>query len=129
MGEVPLLPVIYALNIAVAGFVGTASLFFPEFSARQVFQGTVPNTLTLRLVGCLWLSIAALSVLGLHHPLRFSPVLLAQFIYEATWLGVVALPGLQRERGQRPPLGITVFFAIWVAWLAVCMPYAYLFGQ
>jgi len=120
------LRIIYALNILVAGFVGLSSLFFPRHSSVHVFQNTITPNWAQRIVGCFWTAIATVSVLGLRHPLRFSPVLLIQLLYKGTWLLVIALPMIAEGRLHELPTGMTVFFAVWVIALLLVLPYDYL---
>jgi hypothetical protein len=72
------LKIIYILNIIVAGWVGTTSLFFPKIATSMVFTNAYNESPVFRLAGALWLSIALLSALGLWKPITFSPVLLIQ---------------------------------------------------
>ena len=80
---------VYIGNIIVAGWIGITSLFFPKLSSATIFQNSYQTTDIIRLVGCLWLAIAILSVLGLWRPLTFSPVLLLQLIYKGDRKSVV----------------------------------------
>ncbi|WP_373531836.1 hypothetical protein [Vampirovibrio sp.] len=122
-----ILKVIYVLNIVVAGFVGVTALFFPRFSSDRVFQGTIAPNWSQRIVGCLWLGIALLSVLGWFKPLVYSPVLLLQLLYKGSWLMFIALPMSFNGKLQDLPTGMTFFFLIWVIGLLLFLPYAYLF--
>lgn len=56
---------IYIANIIVAGYIGIVSLFFPKLSSATIFQNSYQATDLIRLIGCLWLAIAVLSVCGL----------------------------------------------------------------
>ncbi len=114
--------IIYLANIVVAGYIGIASLFFPRMSATTVFQNAYTTTELIRLIGCLWLAIALISVLGLWRPLAFSPVLLLQLIYKGTWLLVVALPAIKNN--QVYPSGMAGFFLVWVLVLPFVIPWA-----
>lgn len=113
---------VYIANGIVAGYIGLLSLFFPKLSSTSIFQNSYPSTDLIRLVGCLWLAIALLSVCGLFRPLAFSPILLLQLIYKATWLLVVALPSLQNNASF--PSGMAVFFLVWVLVLPFVIPWA-----
>lgn len=123
----PVLKIIYCLNVIVAGFVGVTALFFPVFSSEIVFQGTIPTNWAQRIVGCFWLAIALLSILGLSQPLLYSPVLLIQLLYKGFWLLFVALPRLLTGNWTALPTGMTLFFLIWVLGLLGFLPYHYLF--
>jgi hypothetical protein len=117
--------IVYAANILVTGWIGITSIFNPKLAAISVFSGAYPSSEVMRLVGCLWLSIAFLSVGGLYKPIEFSPVLLVQLIYKSTWLFVVALPAIQKQ--QPYPVYMAVFFLIWVLFLPFVIPWKYFF--
>lgn len=116
------LKLVYAANIIVAGYIGITSLFFPKLSAATVFQNAYSGTDIIRLVGCLWLAIAVLSLFGLWRPLVFSPVLLLQLIYKGSWLLVVAIPAIKNN--QSYPSGMAAFFLVWVLILPFVIPWA-----
>lgn len=117
--------IIYAANILVAGWISLVSIFSPKRAATTIFSGVYPNSELVKLIGCLWLAIAVISLLGLFRPYAFAPILLLQFIYKGTWLWVVALPAI---REQRPyPSGMAAFFLIWCILLPWVIPFAHLF--
>lgn len=115
------LKIIYIANIIVAGWISTTSLISPQKSALTVFQNAYQPTEVIRLVGCLWLAITVLSILGLWRPISFSPILLVQLIYKGTWLIVVALPAIRNN--QPYPTGMALFFLIWVLVLPFVIPW------
>lgn len=112
---------VYIANVIVAGYIGITSLFFPKLSSATIFQNSYPTTDIIRLVGCLWLAIAVLSLLGLWRPITFSPVLLLQLIYKASWLLIVAIPAIKHN--QTYPSGMAIFFLIWVLVLPFVIPW------
>ncbi|MCC7318243.1 MAG: hypothetical protein IT219_06885 [Bacteroidales bacterium] len=112
---------VYLANIVVAGWIGTTSLFFPKTATSAIFQNAYPTTDLMKLVGCLWLAIAILSVLGLWKPMTFSPVLLLQLIYKGAWLLVVAYPAIKNN--QPYPTGMAMFFIVWVLVLPFVIPW------
>lgn len=114
--------VIYIANCIVAGWIGITATFFPKTAAVTVFQNTYVTTEVMRLVGCLWLAIVVLSLLGLYRPLAFSPVLVLQLIYKGTWLLVVALPAIKAQ--QAYPMGMAGFFLVWVLVLPFVIPWS-----
>ena len=116
------LKIVYIANIIVAGWISITSVFSPDKSATTVFQNAYQPTEVIRLVGCLWLAIAILSVLGLWRPVSFSPILLVQLIYKGTWLLVVALPAIKNN--QAYPSGMALFFLIWVLVLPFVIPWS-----
>jgi hypothetical protein len=113
---------VYIANIIVAGYIGITSLFFPKLSSTTIFQNAYSVTDIVRLVGCLWLAIAVLSVFGLWRPLTFSPVLLLQLIYKGSWLLVVAIPAMKNN--QTYPSGMALFFLVWVLILPFVIPWS-----
>jgi uncharacterized membrane protein len=118
-----ILKLVYIANIFVAGYIGIVSLFFPKLSAETIFQNAYQTTEIIKLIGCLWLAIAILSVFGLWLPVQFSPVLLLQLIYKGSWLLVVAIPAIKNDIPY--PSGMAVFFLIWVLILPFVIPWSY----
>ena len=115
------LKVVYLLNVLVAGSIAYSSIREPARAAVTVLQGAYPATEVIRLVGCLWLGIAVLSVLGLFRPVTFAPVLLLQLVYKGTWLLVIALPAVRA--GVAYPRGMAGFFVVWVLVLPFVIPW------
>ncbi len=116
------LKIIYTANIIVAGWISISSIFFPRVSASTIFSNAYQPTEVIRLVGCLWLGITVLSILGLWKPITFSPVLLLQLIYKGTWLLVVALPAIRNDESF--PTGMAIFFVVWVLVLPFLIPWS-----
>ncbi|MEL6559054.1 MAG: hypothetical protein AAFQ94_12775 [Bacteroidota bacterium] len=115
------LRIIYVLNIIVAGQIALSAIANPKNAALTTFGNAYQPTEVIRLVGCLWLAIAVLSLLGLWKPLLFSPVLLLQLIYKGTWLLVVALPCFRNEMPF--PKTMAIFFVVWVVILPFLIPW------
>lgn len=119
------LKLIYILNIIVAGSIAYSSIFNPKSATMSIFEGAYPQTEMVRLVGCLWLSIAIISFLGLFKPTTFAPILLLQFIYKGTWLLIVALPAIKNNIAY--PKTMALFFLAWVVALPFIIPWKYWF--
>lgn len=115
------LKIVYIANIIVAGWISLTSMISSKKAAETVFQNAYQPTEVIRLVGCLWLAIAILSILGLWRPISFSPILLVQLIYKGTWLLVVALPAIKNNEPY--PTGMALFFLIWVLVLPFVIPW------
>ncbi|GAA3521483.1 hypothetical protein GCM10022393_39850 [Aquimarina addita] len=115
------LRIIYILNIIVAGQIAISALSNPKKSALTTFGNAYQPTEIIKLVGCLWLAIAVLSVLGLWKPVTFSPVLLLQLIYKGTWLFIVALPAFRND--MPIPKIMALFFIIWILVLPFLIPW------
>lgn len=115
------LKTIYILNIIVAGQIAISALVNPKNAAATTFGNAYEPSEIIRLVGCFWLSITILSLLGLWKPITFSPVLLIQLIYKGTWLLVVALPAF---RNNIPfPKIMAIFFIVWIIVLPFIIPW------
>jgi hypothetical protein len=121
------LKIIYVANIIVAGWISVTSLFAPKLSAATIFAGAYQPTEVIRLVGCLWLGITVLSLLGLWRPLIFSPVLLLQLVYKGTWLLLIVIPAIKNN--QPHPTGMAAFFLVWCLVLPFVIPWAYWMKQ
>jgi hypothetical protein len=115
------LKIVYIANIIVAGWISITSMTSPPKAAETVFQKAYQPTAVMKLVGCLWLAIAVLSILGLWRPISFSPILLVQLIYKGTWLLIVAFPAFKNN--QPYPTGMALFFLIWVLVLPFVIPW------
>lgn len=116
-----LLRLVYVANILVAGSIAYTSLTNPTRAAATIFEHAYPATEVIRLVGCLWLAIAILSVGGLFRPVAFSPVLLLQMIYKGTFLLVVSWPAIRAAAAY--PRGMSGFFLVWVLVLPFVIPW------
>ena len=115
------LRIIYILNIIVAGQIAISAISNPKTAAMTTFGNAYQPTEVMKLVGCLWLGIAILSILGLFKPITFSPVLLIQLIYKGTWLLVVALPAIRNN--DLYPKTMAIFFLVWVIILPFLIPW------
>ena len=118
---------VYAVNILVAGTVGTLSLFAPDVASRVVWEGTARPSNAMQMTGALWSAIAILSVAGLFAPQDFAVVLLLQLIYKASWLIVVALPAVSSGARDSIPQSMATFFVAWVVILPFVIPWQTLF--
>ena len=115
------LRIIYVLNILVAGQIAISAISSPKNAAMTTFGNAYESTEVMKLVGCLWLGIAVLSVLGLFKPITFSPVLLLQLIYKGSWLLLVALPAIKTASPY--PKTMAGFFLVWVIVLPFLIPW------
>jgi len=117
--------VVFAANVVVAGLVGVLSLWWPEVAARTVFQSTAGASPAMTIAGAFWTSIALLSLAGCFFPAQLSAVLLVQLFYKGLWLAAVAVPALVRGEAGSLPMGIAVFFAVWVVVIPLAYPWRY----
>ena len=118
--------VVFAANVVVAGVAGGALLFGTRQFAAGALQDAAEITPAVRIIGAFWLAIAVASALGCWRPLTMSPIFLIQLLYKGSWLLIVAAPALLRGRPETLPLGIAVFFLIWVLVLPFVIPWRWL---
>ncbi len=59
------LRIIYVLNVLVAGQIAFSAITNPKSAALTTFGNAYQPTEVIKLVGCLWLAIAVISVLGI----------------------------------------------------------------
>lgn len=119
--------IVFAANVLVAGIVGFLGLFYPELAARTVFQSPNAPGVGTSVTGAFWLAIALLSLPGVFFPLQLSAILLVQLLYKGLWLAVIAVPALLNGSGAQLPVGMAVFFAVWVVVIPVVYPWGLLF--
>lgn len=87
----------YWFTILLALPLGLAIILFPEFT-RKLFNFKEQDKLVFGISGSAYFAFGALSILGLRDPLKWSPILVLQFLYKVTWfIGVV---GLMAKRGE-----------------------------
>ncbi|GBO53505.1 hypothetical protein APA_1412 [Pseudanabaena sp. lw0831] len=80
------------------------------------------------LVGSLWTAILIGSILGLFHPIAFSPLLLVQVVYKALWLMVYIAPRLiYGDPNHEIHWAISIIFAFIVVLYPLVIPWNYLF--
>ena len=118
--------VIYVANLAIAGWVGVSSLFYPRRAQSSVFANAFVFSESFRLVGALWTAIAILSLVGIFYPEKMSVVLLMQLIYKGSWLLFAALPAI--IQGESYPKPMSIFFLVWIVVLPFFIPWSYLFS-
>lgn len=111
-----MLQIPYALNILI--LVPVCAGMFAGRGPLTVFEGKVAPSAGLEwLVGSLWLSILAGSLLGLFWPRQMAPLLAMQVLYKAIWLATFVAPLAGKSGWQAVPAGISLCFAgIVAAW-------------
>jgi hypothetical protein len=121
--------IIYSANILIAGFVGLVSLLSPSKAQYLVFADAFSESESVRITGALWTSICILSVCGLFFPDKFLVVFLLQFIYKSLWLLFGALPKILSKQYSKIPVGMSLFFLVYVLMLPFVIPFSKLFSN
>ena len=85
------LKVMYIYTIVLPGLTGLTVIFFPGV-LTAMFQIESQDPFFFGVTGSMWLSFAALSVLGLKSPVKYLPLFLFQFSYKVIWLSTVVVP-------------------------------------
>lgn len=120
-----LLKGMYGVNVVGAGLPGLATVVSPGFAADYVF-GAAQDPVALRMLGAVWLSVGALSLLGFRRPLRFSAIFPVEALYKSVWLALATPTLLSGERPELVPMAM--LFAVWVVADLIATPWAYLLG-
>ncbi|MBU4173557.1 MAG: hypothetical protein KKB90_01155 [Actinobacteria bacterium] len=87
----------YWFTVFAAIPLGVAIILFPEFT-RNLFNWKEQDRLIFGISGSVYLAFGTLSLLGLKDPVKWSPILLLQFVYKVTWF--MAVVGLMAKRGE-----------------------------
>lgn len=87
----------YWFTILAAVPLGLAIILFPEWT-RKIWRWKEQDRFIFGITGSVYFAFGSLSVLGLRDPLKWSPILMLQFVYKVAWLaGVVAV---MAKRGE-----------------------------
>ncbi|MEM7077583.1 MAG: hypothetical protein AAF513_03040 [Pseudomonadota bacterium] len=121
------LRIMYGCAILGAGIVGLVTLFAPSLAARYVFLGATNVDIYIRILGALWLSLGAVSILGLISPIRFIPILVVQLVYKSLWLLVAAYPALLAGSREVGLIFFAGLFSAWVFALLLMIPFTLVF--
>jgi hypothetical protein len=112
---------VFVANVLIAGAVGSFALFSPDKAKSLVFQNAFQESEAIRITGAFWLAIAILSAFGIFYPLKFVLIFWIQFIYKGLWLAVGALPKIIQKRFSEIPLGMALFFLVYVLFLPLIL--------
>jgi hypothetical protein len=120
-----LMRIVFACNVLCAGWIAFSALFWPVQAVTTVFSDGITYSNVIPLVGCLWMAIWVLSILGLVWPMTYYLVFVFQLIYKSLYLIAVVIPALAR---QMPfPIGVASFFLAWVFVLPLVIPWGLMF--
>lgn len=119
----------YWFTILAAIPLGVAIIFFPEFTKR-LFNFKEQDRIVFGISGSVYFAFGTLSILGLKDPLKWSPILLLQFLYKMTWLlAVIALMAVRGELEFEHAAWLLAGYIAMVAGDIWAMPWGYLLGK
>jgi len=119
-----MLKLVYLVNIFAAGFIGFISILNAELASIVVYQNAFAPSPVMQLIGSFWIAIATISFIGVIYPLKFSPILIFQILYQLTWLFITML-FLKNEI----PIALSIAFIIWAFLIFLAIPWKYLFQE
>jgi len=116
----------YWFTVFAAIPLGLAIILFPEFT-RNLFNWKEQDRLIFGISGSVYFAFGTLSILGLKDPVKWSPILLLQFLYKVTWF--VAVVGMMAKRGElemSSSIYLIIGYAAMVAGDLWAVPWEYL---
>ncbi len=118
----------YWFTVLAAIPLGLAIILFPRWT-RDLFNWKEQDQLILGISGSVYFAFGVLSIKGLRDPLKWSPIVLLQFLYKVTWfLGVVALMARRGELERSSSIWLILGYAAFVAGDVWAVPWRYLLG-
>lgn len=116
----------YWFTIFAAIPLGLAIILFPRWT-QKLFNWKEQDRLIFGISGSAYFAFGSLSVLGLKDPLKWSPILLLQFVYKMTWfVGVVGLMAKRGELDMSSSVWLILGYAAMVAGDVFAVPWRYL---
>jgi hypothetical protein len=118
---------IYVANIILTGVVGSVSLFATSKAPTIVFNEAYEENDSMRVIGSFWIAIGIVSFMGIFRPIKFCPILVVQIVYKGLFLIVEVIPKLARK--EKIPIGVSIFFLVWVVLLPLVVPWKHLWSK
>ncbi len=116
----------YWFTILAAIPLGLAIILFPRWT-QKLFKWKEQDTLMFGITGSVYFAFGTLSILGLKDPLKWSPILLLQFLYKVTWFaGVVGLMAKRGELDISSASWLMLGYAAMIAGDIFAIPWGYL---
>ncbi|MBS0203108.1 MAG: hypothetical protein JSS49_09440 [Planctomycetes bacterium] len=81
------------------------------------------------LVGCFWLTMGLMALLGLRAPLRFLPIFLIQLVYKSCWFLFVFFPLIVTGNFPNHGWSTVVVNAVWMSMDLKAIPWRYLLSK
>ena len=116
----------YRFTVLLALPLGLAIILFPELT-RRIFKWNEQDRLIFGISGSVYFAFGCLSLLGLKDPVKWSPILLLQFVYKVTWfVGVVGLMAARGELEASRAAMLILGYAAMIAGDVWAVPWGYL---
>jgi len=118
----------YIYNAVTAGILGLVIILIPKSLISLL---TIPDQepMVFGIIGSVYLSLGALSLLGLRSPLKFVPILLVQLFYKVVWVIGVILPLLITGQLSIFAILLTVIFLTYIIGDLIAIPFSYIFSK
>jgi len=109
--------------------LGLAIIIFPGL-VRKAFKMKEQDQAVFGITGSVYLAFGLLSTRGLKEPLKWSPILLLQFVYKVIWFtGVLGLMAKRGEFDLESVQWLMIGFVPFVVGDPVALPWKYLLGR
>ena len=118
----------YGYTIVGAGGVGAGIILIPDVM-RSLFSLPGMEPITYGVTGCVYLSFALLSILGLRSPLKFAPILLLQLAYKVIWFIGVIIPLLFMGKFPSYAIMISAIYLSYIIGDLIAIPFSYVFAK
>lgn len=119
----------YWFTIFAAIPLGLMIIFFPE-QTRKLWRWKEQDRMMYGITGSVYFAFGTLSIMGLRNPVKWSPILMLQFLYKVTWLsGVIARMSMKGELDRRSSELLILGYVAMVAGDLWAIPWGHLFGN
>lgn len=118
----------YIYTIIGAGGLGLGIIIAPHVMP-SIFGWPGQDPIVFGVFGCVFLSFALLSILGLRSPLKYAPILLLQLSYKVVWFIGVILPILFGGKFPTYAILYVVIFATYIIGDLIAIPFSYVFAK
>lgn len=118
----------YICNVVGTGVAGLAIITVPKL-VKSVFGLPTEDPVTSGIIGCVYLTVGLLSILGLRSPLKYVPILFYQLIGSAVWFLGVMLPLLVAGRLPTHAIPVATLYASYVIGALIAIPFPYVFAK
>jgi hypothetical protein len=118
----------YVYTLATGGSCGLALLVAPS-AASSLLNLPTQEPIIGGVAYSAWLACGILCIFGLRSPVKFSPILLFDVAYKATWLIAVVAP--REAVGQLPSFALTmsILYLTIIIGDLIAIPWRYLLAR